>query len=433
MVLPSGLNKAAGLSEALTRMGLSPHNVVAIGDAENDHAFLDLCEFSVAVDNALPMVKERCDWVTQGSRGAGVVELIDVLLESDLANWASQLNRHQILLGRATEGHEVYMQPHGTSLMLAGTSGGGKSTLATGILERLTDQNYQICIIDPEGDYENFEGAVVLGSSRQAPDVTEVMELLEQPHQNVVVNLLGMKLESRPAFFMGLLPALAEMRARTGRPHWLVVDEAHHLLPSSWDPAAITMPQSLNGMILITVHPDHVAVPALKLVDTLVAVGKAPADTIGSFCKTVGHCPPTDTLAGDLEQGVVLTWFCKTDQEPFLLKIEPPRTERRRHMRNYAEGQLGDDKCFHFRGPEEKLNLKAQNLISFTQLATGVDEETWSYHLKQQDYSRWFQEAIKDEDLATETKAIESDSTLSAQESRDRIVAMIEQRYTAPA
>lgn len=84
MVLPSGVNKATGLEAALNRMGLSPHNVVAVGDAENDYHFLNLCEFSVAVANALPMLKEQADWVTQGSRGDGVIELIDKLIVSDL-------------------------------------------------------------------------------------------------------------------------------------------------------------------------------------------------------------------------------------------------------------------------------------------------------------------------------------------------------------
>ena len=64
MVLPSGVNKATGLNAALQELGLSPHNVVGIGDAENDHAFMGICECSVAVANALPMLKERVDWVT---------------------------------------------------------------------------------------------------------------------------------------------------------------------------------------------------------------------------------------------------------------------------------------------------------------------------------------------------------------------------------
>jgi len=86
MILPSGINKATGLEAALKLLGLSPHEVVGIGDAENDHSFLALCECAVAVANALPALKERADLVTNGHDGAGVVELIDALLDNDLRN-----------------------------------------------------------------------------------------------------------------------------------------------------------------------------------------------------------------------------------------------------------------------------------------------------------------------------------------------------------
>src|SRR5262249_60163890 len=90
-------------------------------------------------------------------------------------------------------------------------------------------------IIVTEGDCSPFEGAVVLGDNRRAPNVDEIFELLNQPSQNVVINLLGIALEHRPPFFAGLLPRLQELRATRGRPHWTLVDEAHHLLHSSWD------------------------------------------------------------------------------------------------------------------------------------------------------------------------------------------------------
>ena len=64
MVLPAGVNKATGLARALEQLGLSPHNVVGVGDAENDHAFLRSCECAVAVANALPTLKEAADIVT---------------------------------------------------------------------------------------------------------------------------------------------------------------------------------------------------------------------------------------------------------------------------------------------------------------------------------------------------------------------------------
>src|SRR2546426_4479110 len=99
MVLPSGVNKATGLSAALDELGLSPHNVVGIGDAENDHAFLSLCECAVAVANALPMVKERADLVTEASHGDGVAEIVDKLIRDDLREAEPALARYHVLLG----------------------------------------------------------------------------------------------------------------------------------------------------------------------------------------------------------------------------------------------------------------------------------------------------------------------------------------------
>jgi HAD superfamily hydrolase (TIGR01484 family) len=84
MVLPSGVNKATGLNAAIKELGLNLESVVGVGDAENDHAFLEVCGCSVAVSNALPAIKERVDIVTGAPNGRGVVELIDQILRDDL-------------------------------------------------------------------------------------------------------------------------------------------------------------------------------------------------------------------------------------------------------------------------------------------------------------------------------------------------------------
>jgi hydroxymethylpyrimidine pyrophosphatase-like HAD family hydrolase len=101
MVLPSGVNKASGLKACLKKVGLSLHNTVAVGDAENDHAFLSVCERSVAVSNALPALKERSDLVTAGSCGAGVAELIERILGDDLASVPARRRSELIPLGNA--------------------------------------------------------------------------------------------------------------------------------------------------------------------------------------------------------------------------------------------------------------------------------------------------------------------------------------------
>ena len=295
MVMPSGVNKATGLAAALKELELSPHNVARIGDAENDHSFLKQCEYSAAGANALPAIRESVDSCTAGALGDGVVELIDEMVATYLGGREQLLERHHLLFGTRDNGAEVRVRPYGANLLIAGPSGSGKSSAATAFLERLIEHEYQFCVIDPEGDYATFEGAVVLGNSLAAPEVDEVIRLLKDPDRNVIVNLLGLPLADRPSFFLTLLPRLQEMRATTGRPHWVVIDEAHHLLPTPWHPGDLVMSQELEGLVLITVHPEHVAPAFLGLVDVVVAVGHSPETTLRQFCLALGETPPALT------------------------------------------------------------------------------------------------------------------------------------------
>ena len=80
MILPSGINKATGLRVAAQRLSLTPEQIAGVGDAENDHAFLEICGYSVAVANALPSIREKVDYVTEGDHGSGVAELIERML-----------------------------------------------------------------------------------------------------------------------------------------------------------------------------------------------------------------------------------------------------------------------------------------------------------------------------------------------------------------
>jgi len=84
MALPSGVTKATGLAPALEDLAIAADETIAVGDAENDHAFLAMCGLKVAVSNALPSLKEIADVITVAARGEGVVELIDHLLSGKL-------------------------------------------------------------------------------------------------------------------------------------------------------------------------------------------------------------------------------------------------------------------------------------------------------------------------------------------------------------
>jgi hydroxymethylpyrimidine pyrophosphatase-like HAD family hydrolase/energy-coupling factor transporter ATP-binding protein EcfA2 len=427
MVLPPGVNKATGLAAALDRLDLSQHSVVAVGDGENDHAFLSAAECGATVANALPALKDACDLRLAGESGEGVAELAGMLLAGDLD--AVAVPRRHVLLGHRDE-EEVRLPPYGVGLLVAGPSGSGKSTVTTALLERLVSADYQCVIVDPEGDYAEHPGVTVLGDPDRVPGVEEVMHVLEQPNHSVVVNLIGLQLRDRPAYFAELLPRLTGLRARLGHPHWLVVDEAHHLMPSEVRHVPLHEAGDLGALMMVTVHPEAVSPDALRLVTCAIAVGKEPADTLAAFAAAHGQDrPPTlrPAAGGDLA-----LWHVG-DGSARQLTLAPARIERTRHRRKYAAGTMAKDKSFYFTGPGERLRLRARNLHTFVELSEGVDDDTWLHHLRRGDYSRWIRDCLGDTDLAQEVEAVEREDGLPPEETRRRVAGLIGERYTLPA
>jgi len=427
MVLPPGVNKAAGLDVALEQLSLSPHNAVGVGDAENDHALLRKCECAVAVANALPMVKEHADLVTTGERGAGVIELIDRILVSDLSDLAPVPERHLLTVGTTATGDQVRVPIYGNTVMICGASGSGKSTLATALLEQLASREYQFCLIDPEGDFSTLDSAIVLGDAQHAPSAAEMLDVLSHPKRNLVACLLGLPVDDRPQYFQELVSHLTALRGRVARPHWLVLDEAHHLWPATWSPPRDGA-LALESALLITAHPEQMAPSVLQQVDLLVGVGAAASDSLDAFAEARGIDPPRRPSQGGSH---LLAWRVR-DGNVVPIQPEVPHGERQRHRRKYAEGTLGPDKSFYFTGPQRRLNLRAQNLAMFTQTAQGIDDETWLHHLRRGDYSRWIRDAIKDEEMAEEVAAIEF-AQMSPAETRTAIIDAVNRRYASSA
>ena len=430
MVLPSGVNKATGLLRALQSLKLSPHDTVGIGDAENDHAFLTACECGVAVGNALDSLKAHADLVTRSDDGEGVIELIDRLIASDLEELNSRLARHRIVLGHSGDGVDVPLESNNGVVLVAGPSGGGKTMITRALAERLRDAMYQFCVIDPEGDYDEFSGAIALRGADRRALADDAIRVLDNPGENAVVNLMDFRLDHRPQFFQLLLPRLIELRTTAGRPHWIIVEEAHHLLPSSWQASHVMLPALAANLVLVTVHPDHVAEPLLNLVRTTVIVGRHAQATADALARGRGEA--ARRLPAH-EDDTNFAWLLRADSPPVRFRPIEPTMDRHRHQRKYAEGELGQDRSFYFRGPDGRLNLRAHNLGVFVQIADGVDDATWQYHLRQHYVSRWFRSVIKDEALAQEAAEIEAREDLSPADSRARIREAIERRYTTPA
>jgi hypothetical protein len=92
MALPAGVNKATGLLAALRELRISPQDLVAAGDAENDIPMLELAGLGVAVAGALESVKRSADIVMSAGAGEGIIELIERLLADDLRTTGEKLD-----------------------------------------------------------------------------------------------------------------------------------------------------------------------------------------------------------------------------------------------------------------------------------------------------------------------------------------------------
>jgi hypothetical protein len=430
LVVPPGINKGVGLQEALLSLGLSPHEVVSIGSQANDHSLLEVSECAVALADALPSLKERAAFVTRGKADAGVVELIEELVRDDLRSAKVWIPHDSLLLGFEGGGDAVCIPAYGDNILIAGPRGGGRSSYAFGFIERLIQKKYQPCVIDLQGSFEPREDMVKLGSRLHAPRVSEVLAALTDPSVKLVVNLAGLSAHQQPGFCAELFTALQVMRMRTGRPHWLVVNGAQHLWPSAGrDSVGVSV--KLRETLLLAEDPEEVARPILRQVDVAVAVGPARGRTLERLAKALGEAPPHLPLSAGQEDEV-LAWFITQGHWPMRLRISPGRSERLRRRHRQVEGDLGS-RSFIFRGPEGRLDLRADNLSTFCRLAEGVEERAWLFHLWNGDLSRWIRHALRDDELAREVSAIERRYELPAADSRRRVLGAIAHRYALPA
>ena len=264
MLLPQAISKATGLLQALTILRLSPHNAVAIGDAENDHELLRACEVGVAVEWGSPALQATSDYVLPGEGPHEVADYIRALanrrrVPSPIAT------RRRLLLGHADDGRPLSLAVRGRNVLVAGDPKSGKSWVTGLMCEQLILYGYCLCIIDPEGDYASLEalpGVRLLGGADPLPRPRELLRALRHPDVSVVLDLSHADQQTKRDYLRAVLPALALLRRRTGLPHRVVLDEAHYFLHDS--DVVNMLDLELNGYTLVTysasrLHPDVLA------------------------------------------------------------------------------------------------------------------------------------------------------------------------------
>jgi hydroxymethylpyrimidine pyrophosphatase-like HAD family hydrolase len=182
MLLPPGISKGTGVRGAMQALGLTGHEVLALGDAENDLDFFEVCDWRACPENAVAELKQHADWVFPGVNGAAIAHaIVEDILPGRLA--VARSPRHQLMIGWATRSGELVEVPErDVNVLIQGDPVSGKSWLAGLLAERLVERRYGVCVIDPEGDYSGL--AALPGTSwSDVADGGAVMEALQRFEQ----------------------------------------------------------------------------------------------------------------------------------------------------------------------------------------------------------------------------------------------------------
>lgn len=416
MLLPAGVSKGSGVQQALRVLRLSPHDVLALGDAENDIPLFDACGFSGCPADSLPAVMERVDWVFPGVHGAGLAAAITgQILPDRLA--APDSSRHRFSIGwvAATSG-PVTIPARGVNILIHGDPHSGKSWLAGALVERLVAARYAVCVVDPEGDYRvlaHLPGVTwlevhgpadvdrVLDGHRQDPAASTVLDLSTLPH--------AMKV----AVIERALWKIREIRRSTGRPHWVLIDEAHYSLHAG-GVAAAALDVADRGFCFVTYRPSWLRERVIQAVDIFLLARTSGSEELAFLGATlpavVSEGAGISEALARLPRGEFLLVQRDRQHPPSAVTFvaAPRQTVHVRHLTKYVDSCVPPGREFRFRGFDGRVRASADSLHGFRRVVSTAPDEVLAHHAEHGDFSRWVRDVFADVELARQLRKIEA-------------------------
>ena len=417
MILPPGATKGTGLSIALQELGYSVKNVIACGDAENDRSLFELAELSVAVENAVPEIKKLADIDLSEKDGEGIRNFIGRLLKGNLPDYQARIDRN-LILGQKPNEEPVYVNPYdllSSNIGFVGASSSGKSWLAGLLAEELLKHGYQICIIDPEGDYRGlraFPRTLLLGGAAiDLPPVEDVITISEYTGISLILDLSMYPVDKRTKYVQQLMYSLCGLRARRGRPHWFLIDEIHSFCPYDGNEFTDFMISNMSqgGFGVVSYQPSRVAPTLLDALNRWIITRMTNEDDMKAIKHQLSH-GVCESLKWDqlTKQTVGQAYLCmgkeKKEANPGRGLIEFTVARRVvphvRHLHKYLRAPLPESKRFYFKVDNHALPWYAASLWEFREAIEELPVETLMYHLERGDFYRWVNDVIHDKELA---------------------------------
>lgn len=405
MILPAGATKGTGLRHLLKLCGYSPRNLISFGDGENDASMLQIGEVGVAVGDAVPSLKAVADLVAEADGPAGTLEVLQsYCLNGDPLNIPSKQARWISLGKDTTTGTEVYLPNKvmiASNIGIFGDSSSGKSWIAGLLAESIHLADYQMLLIDIEGDFrglQSFPGIVAYsGDIDSMPSPSTVATFLQESDSGIVLDLCAKPDEWIKVYVADIFRVLQHVRQMQSRPHWIVLEEAQRFLTTPNHPCleAFMPLLEMGGCTIVSYRPDRLQPAVLKQLEHcfLTQLTKPEAiDTLRVRCPWLN----TETLA-EIPHSHVLF-----DGEQMIeLRTNARRVRHIRHLYKYLDMPLPRHKRFRFHDQSGSLHIEAASLFEFKELLPTLPIETLAFHQQRGDFAAWIRSSLDDDELAT--------------------------------
>jgi hydroxymethylpyrimidine pyrophosphatase-like HAD family hydrolase len=434
MVLPQAISKATGLAAALDAIRLSPHNVLAIGDAENDHELLRSAEVGVAVEWGSAALKSVADEVLPGKGPAAVAGFIDKLLAGS-GRLQIRRPRRRVLLGTTRGGREISLAVTGRNVIVSGDPRSGKSWVGGLLCEQLILHGYSVCIIDPEGDYASLEALprVLVTRGDEPPKPHELLRLLRHPDRSIVIDLSRLSHLEKLDYLRDTLPQIAVVRQSTGLPHRVLIDEAHYFL---CDPRSMALLDvEVGGCTVVTYRASHLHCDVLRAADVLLVTRATDPEEVATLARIAGVSVELDewksVLAGlAFDEAALLPGAEEAEGRLRVIRMAERLTPHVRHRMKYIDVPVADHHAFVFSEHGRPSGPRAHTLKAFVDTLALTEPGRLHGHLKCADFSRWIAGVFGDQPLAFQIRQLE-DNYRSGRipDINDAIIEAIRSRY----
>ncbi|MBI4262800.1 MAG: HAD family hydrolase [Acidobacteria bacterium] len=412
MTLPQGVSKATGLHVALDMLRLSPRNALAVGDAENDHALLQLAEVGAAVEWGSAALRAAADLTVNGSGPAEVGAFIRRLADRGRLP-APPRARRRLRLGYAEDGREFSLAVRGRNVLVAGDAKSGKSWIAGLLCEQLILHGYSVCVIDPEGDYRSLEalpGVSILGGEDPPPTPRDLLRALRYPDRSIVIDLSRVPQDEKIDYIRSVLPAVNVMRQRTGLPHRILLDEAHYFLHDGGAPGLLDLER--NGYTIVTYCASRLPPELVAATEVMIVTCESNPAEVAALCRRCGAMEAGGhglwPMLGHLKlgQAAVLPVTEEAGGELKMFTIGQRLTPHVRHRQKYVDVPVTEARAFVF-GANGGAPHRARTLREFVDALEHTPSDALGGYVRRGDFSRWIADVYGDHALAEELRAQE--------------------------